>query len=142
MNEQDPNALRTVYFEAWQKALNHKPLSPMEAIIVDILNRHPEYQPLFSTLENFQAVLEEKFALDHNPFFHLALHITIAEQTGADKPKGIRGYYQKLLKKYGDKTVAEHKMIECLAKVLVDSYQRGEDANEEIYLAAIARLVQ
>jgi uncharacterized protein DUF1841 len=140
MIEQDPSTLRRVYFDAWQKALQHKPLSAMESMIVDIIERHPEYQPLFANEQNFQEMLNEKFALDGNPFFHLALHITIAEQVSTNRPKGIRPIYQKMLKKYGDKTLAEHKLMDCLAKVLVDSYQKNEDASEEAYLAALSRL--
>lgn len=141
MVDQDPTALRKVYFDAWQKELKNLPLSPIEAIIVDIIKRHPEYQPIFTHPEGYQELHNEKFALDHNPFFHLGLHVTILEQVGADRPTGIRELYQRLLKKYRDQTETEHKMMECLARVLVKSFQQSNEVNEQEYLEAIKRLL-
>lgn len=140
MIDHDPVAMRKVYYEAWQKALQSLPLSPMEAIIVDIIKRHPEYHPIF-TQENFEQLQTEKFALDGNPFFHLALHVTVAEQIGADRPQGIRDLYTKLLKKYQDQTIAEHKMIECLAHILVESFMKDSASTEEQYIEAIKKLL-
>jgi hypothetical protein len=141
MIDQDPKALRKVYFDAWQKELQKLPLTAMEAIIVDIIHRHPEYQPIFNQAEQFDELQDEKFALDHNPFFHLALHVAIAEQVGANRPIGITQLYKRLLKKYGDKTLTEHKMIECLAKLLVDSFSQESENNDQIYLAMLKRLL-
>jgi hypothetical protein len=138
----DPAAMRKVYFDAWQKEIQSLPLSPLEAIIVDIIKRHPEYQPIFSHQEAFEDFQAEKFALDHNPFFHLALHVTVAEQVGADRPSGIRALYQQLLKKYQDQTITEHKIIECLARVLVDSFNQDTTSNEQVYLEAIRTLLR
>jgi hypothetical protein len=141
MDDNSPAAMRKVYFEAWQKELKSLTLSPMEAIIVDIIKRHPEYQPIFSHQEAFENFQAEKYAIDGNPFFHLALHVTICEQVGADRPQGIRALYQKLLKKHHDQTVTEHKMMECLARVLVDSFQHDTASNEQKYLEMIKRLL-
>lgn len=140
MQERDPSAMRKVYFDAWQKEKQKLPLTPMEAIIVDIIHRHPEYQPIFAQ-DNFEQFQMEKFALDHNPFFHLALHVTIAEQVGADRPMGVRAIYQQLLKKYSDQTTAEHKMMECLARVLMESFKRDEADNEKVYLEYLQRIL-
>ncbi|MBS0286598.1 MAG: DUF1841 family protein [Proteobacteria bacterium] len=140
MIDNDPIAMRKVYYDAWQKELKGLPLTPMEIIIVDIIKRHPEYHPIF-TEENFEKLQTEKFALDHNPFFHLALHVTVAEQIGADRPQGIRELFSKLLKKHQDKTIAEHKMIECLAHVLVESFMKDAASSEEQYLESIRKLI-
>lgn len=141
MIENDPIALRRIYFDAWQKSLKKLPVSPIESMIIDILIRHPEYQPIFSTQENFDTYSNEKFKLDHNPFFHIALHVTILEQVGADRPRGISILYQKLLKKFGDQTLTEHKMMECLARILVDNFAHEDTAHETLYLEAIQRLL-
>lgn len=137
----DPKALRQVYFDAWQKALKQQPLTAMEHIIVDILHRHPEYQPMFNHPEEFAVFQHEKFALDHNPFFHIALHVTIAEQVGANRPQGIRHIYNQLLKKHGDKNTAEHKMIGCLARILMESFEMDSNNNDKIYMQALKRLL-
>lgn len=140
MIEHEPSHLRKIYFEAWQKALQNQLLSPMESIIVDIIQRHPEYHPIFAKSEDFAELMHEKFALDHNPFFHLALHVTIAEQVSADRPPGIRAHYLRLFNKYGDKTETEHQMMECLAKLLVDSFNSNTIVNEHHYLEALEKL--
>lgn len=139
-SDSDPATLRKVYFDAWQKDLQGLPLSPMEAVIADIIKRHPEYHPIF-TQENFEQMQTEKFALDHNPFFHLALHVTVAEQVSSDRPPGIRSLFGKLLSKYQDQTMAEHKMIECLSHILVESFMKDSESTEQEYLEAVKRLV-
>lgn len=139
MHNADPSALRKIYYDAWQKANNQQPLSQMEIIIVDIIQRHPEYHPLFAA-ENFEAFQSEKFELDHNPFFHLALHVSILEQVGADRPQGIKNQFQRLMAKYQDQTIVEHKMIDCLARILVANFQNPNPEHELRYLESIARL--
>lgn len=141
MTDNDPSALRKVYFDAWQKANENHPLSALETIIVDIIQRHPEYHPIFEDPKNFHSLQDEKFQLDHNPFFHLALHVTVVEQVNANRPGGIRKLYEQLLKKIGDKTETEHLIMGCLAKILKESFLRDEAANEQLYLKAIRRLL-
>ena len=137
----DPFPLRKIYFEAWQKALNKEILSPLETLIVDVIERHPEYHPLFQSQASFENFQEEKFALKHNPFFHLALHIAIIEQIQTDKPVGIRTIYTKLLKKYSDRTLVEHKMMACLAPILTQNFaSSSNNNNEEAYLQALRTL--
>ncbi len=141
IENEDPATLRQVYFDAWQKALHGLSLSSMETIIVDIISRHPEYHDLFSDADNFKEQINEKYALDHNPFFHLALHVTIAEQVGANRPQGIKHIYNQLLKKIGDKNSVEHKMIECLAQVLMDNVQQDPYVSEQIYVDLLKQLL-
>jgi hypothetical protein len=76
-------------------------------MIVDIIEHNPEYHPLFDDPKNFQSLQDGKFQLDHNPFFHLALDVTVLEQVTANRPGGIRKLYQQLLKKIGDRATAE-----------------------------------
>lgn len=139
MNQSDPAQLRKVYFDAWQKASKQEPLTGIEVMIVDIIQRHPEYHPLFS-VEHFDDFLHEKFQLDHNPFFHLALHLTIVEQVGANRPIGMKDHFERLMKKHQDKTIVEHKMIDCLARILVENFKNPNESHEDKYLESIARL--
>ena len=138
-DEHDPSALRKVYYDAWQKALSQQVLTPMESIIVDIIQRHPEYHELFS-VKTFDQFKSEKFVLDHNPFFHLSLHVALLEQVGIDKPQGIKQHFQRLMSKYQDQTLVEHKMIDCLARILVENFQNPDPHHEIRYLESIARI--
>lgn len=125
----DPAPMRQVFFATWQKHLKGEPLMPIEAMIVSLIEAHPEYEPLFRHVENFELYEQEKFALDHNPFFHLACHLVIKEQVMIDKPTGIRALYEQCLKKTQDPTAAEHRMMPALTKILME--QRDPCANEE-----------
>ena len=40
--------LRQTYADAWRKHLAHSPLTPLEAMITDVIGAHPEYQPMVS----------------------------------------------------------------------------------------------
>lgn len=141
MDNLNPHDTRKVFFDAWQKELHGQPITPLEAIIVDVIKRHPEHQHIFShqeAFENFQINLNKD---EPNPFFHLSLHVAILEQVGANKPHGIQNIYQRLTTKLGDKTEAEHKMIEVLAHALYTANQSTGMADEAIYLENLKRLL-
>lgn len=141
-NSNDPSKLRKVYFDAWQKHLNGALLMPMEAMIVDLIATHPEYHPLFAVQENFERYEQEKFALDHNPFFHLGLHLAIREQVMTDKPAGIRRLYQQLCARHGDAVAAEHQILPCLARLLTEQFNPlDQQSNDATYLEAIQKML-
>lgn len=138
----DPSALRKIYFDAWQKHLSNQVLTPMESIIAHLIQIHPEYHPLFATVENYQAYEQEKFVLDHNPFFHLGLHIAIKEQAMTDRPAGIRSLYQQLCARYGNENEAEHKIIPILTALLTEQFKQSDhQTNEAAYLNAIRKIL-
>lgn len=143
MSMQDPSKLRKVYYDAWHKALDHQILSDLEKIIVDIIQRHPEYHPVFA-LKNFEHLQYEQFDLDHNPFFHLALHVTLAEQVRTDHPPGIKALYFKLWQHYNDQDQAEHAILDCLTKILMQAYSQSDadptQNHDQRYLAALQEL--
>tara|TARA_R110002110_G_scaffold166602_2_gene367343 strand:+ start:97557 stop:97985 length:429 start_codon:yes stop_codon:yes gene_type:complete len=142
MDNLNPQDTRKVFFDAWQKELRSEILTPLESIIVDVLKRHPEYQGIFShqeAFENYQINLKQG---EPNPFFHLSLHVAILEQVGADKPLGIKNIYERLVRKTGDVTEAEHMMIEVLAKALYSAHQSSGEADEQVYLENLTRLLK
>lgn len=141
MNNNSPSELRKVYFDAFQKKQRHELLTAMESIIVDVIERHPEYQPLFENEQNFQEWQHERFQINGNPFFHMGLHIAIIEQVSIDRPAGVKDIYQRLYLKYGDQTRVEHKMMDCLARFLAESFNSPEKDNERGYLEALKRLI-
>lgn len=141
-NNLNPNDTRKVFFEAWQKELCNELLTPLEAIIVDVLKRHPEYHNIFSDQEAFENAQANLKQGEPNPFFHLSLHVAILEQVGADKPQGIKDIYARLVRKTGDMTEAEHKMIEVLAKALYSAHQSSGMADEQVYLENLKRLLK
>ena len=82
--------LRKAYADAWRKRKAREPLTPLEALITDVIALHPEYQPL---VERAEAALDfESVAASgaENPFLHMGLHIAVREQVAIDRPMGIR----------------------------------------------------
>lgn len=130
---------RRYLLEVWRKLVERAPLSPLEAVIAGVLERHPEYHEL---LRDGERVLAQDFGRDepaHNPFLHLALHVALAEQVGADRPPGVRAIHARLCAE-GDPHEAEHRMIECLAEVLWQAQRSGSPPDEQGYLGALRRL--
>ncbi len=130
---------RRYFLEVWRKLVERAPLSPLEAVIAGVLERHPEYHEL---LRDGERVLAQDFDRDepeHNPFLHLGLHVALAEQVGADRPPGVREIHVRLCAE-GDPHEAEHRMIECLAEVLWQAQRSGSPPDEQGYLGALRRL--
>lgn len=136
----DPTALRRIYFDAWQKHLAGSLLNPMESIIVDLIQNHPEYHPLFETPQHYENIEQEKFTLESNPFFHLGLHIAIKEQVMMDKPLGVRALYHTLLRRFGNELQAEHQMIPALTQTLMSYLQKEEEAHD-FYMSALRKMI-
>ncbi len=130
---------RRYFLEVWRKLVEHAPLSPLEATIAQVIERHPEYHAL---LREGERALSQDAGGDepaHNPFLHLGLHVALAEQIGADRPPGVRAIHARLCAR-SDAHAAEHRMIECLAEVLWQAQKSGRMPDEQAYLAALERI--
>lgn len=134
---QDRATLRRVFYVAWQHFRTQTPLKGIETLIVNALIAHPEYQPLFEGPENDLIYAD---STEHNPFFHLGLHIALAEQLSVDRPAGIQHHFARISQQIGDAHHAEHLIIACLEEVLWESQHNGTLPDEQAYLACLARL--
>ncbi|MDB5756344.1 MAG: hypothetical protein JWR56_2772, partial [Massilia sp.] len=82
--------VRRFFCEAFRKQRAGEILSPMDAIAVDWIARHPEYA---NVLTDVDAALARNYSVEGgeaNPFLHLSMHLSIAEQVSVDQPRGIR----------------------------------------------------
>lgn len=136
MFSNDRHHMRQVFFDAWQKHLNKRPLEPLEAQIVDIILQHPEYHLLLSDPERFQT----KDFDGENPFLHLSLHLALREQLATNRPVGIVGVYERLCFRVGDALEAEHLMMGCLGEVIWQAQRSGRMPEEEVYLDELKKL--
>ena len=48
VDAQSREQLRRAYAEAWAKHLANSPLTPLEALITDVIGAHPEYQSVLA----------------------------------------------------------------------------------------------
>jgi hypothetical protein len=128
------DGLRRSYADAWAKHQAGKPLSVLEAAIVDVIALHPEYQSLFGDPE--RAIAYEAGGPDaaQNPFLHLGLHLAVREQIAVDRPPGIRDAHRALATHAGAGHGAEHKLMEALHRTLWEASRDGRTPDEAEYL--------
>ena len=138
---QDRGQTREVFFRAWRAHREGHPLEGVEKLIVQVVLRHPEYHSL---LEHPEPARERDYFPESgqtNPFLHLGMHIAIEEQLSIDQPRGIRGYYQKILMRLPDEHAAQHHMMECLGEMLWQANQQATAPQETVYLDCLKRLL-
>ena len=133
--------LRRTYSEAWRKYLDHAPLTPLEAMITDVIGAHPEYQALVADAGAALAFEPGGTGGTENPFLHMGLHLAVRDQVSIDRPPGVRELHRLLQDRYGDLHRAEHALMEALGETLWQAQRAGRPPDEGYYLAlARARL--
>lgn len=134
---QDRNELRRFYLQAWHKARTGLPMAPMEQMVAEVVAEHPEYQPL---LESGEQILGREYQPEEgetNPFLHMALHIALREQASTDRPIGVNSIHSALSRHFGDRTEAEHCMMDCLAEALWNAQRYNTLPDEAAYIACL-----
>ena len=136
---QSRDEVRQVYLDVWQKMQQQELLEPMQAMIAEVIEIHPEYHAL---LEIDVDIKQQEFTPDQgqtNPFLHMGMHIALREQTATDRPPGIRAVYQRLLSSMGQHP-AEHAMMECLGQALWNAQRNNQPPDENAYLECLQKL--
>ncbi len=126
--------LRRTYADAWRKQLTGSPLTPLEAMIADVITLHPEYQPVLGDPEAALAFEPSATHAAENPFLHMGLHMAVREQVSIDRPPGVRDLHRRLQTRYGGVHDAEHVLMEALAETLWEAQRAGRAPDEAHYL--------
>lgn len=137
---QDRNQLRKFFATSWQKRRENIPMEPLENMVADIVAQHPEYHALLSAAE----VTDRDYTPadgETNPFLHMGMHITLAEQLSTDRPAGIRQLHQQISNKHGNAHDAEHRMMECLGLILWEAQRANRMPDEQAYLECLRKLL-
>ncbi|MDH5544783.1 MAG: DUF1841 family protein [Gammaproteobacteria bacterium] len=138
---QDRDKLRQFYIDAWNKAQAKQAMEPLEEMVAQVVAMHPEFHAF---LQKGNAALAREFMPEQgetNPFLHMGLHLGIREQLSTQRPDGIAGIYQKLVKKLGDAHDAEHRLMECLTEMIWTAQTNNTMPDEAQYLECIKRLI-
>lgn len=138
---QDRRQIRYHFFETWRKKRSGQPLEPLEKMLADIIDCHPEYHSLLTDPDT----LEQDYTPDletTNPFLHMGLHIAIQEQLSTDRPPGIAAIYGQLYHQWGDPHTVEHRMMECLGDILWQARHAATHPDEFVYLQRLKRLIR
>jgi uncharacterized protein DUF1841 len=131
---------RSFFVDAWEKHGRGEILTPLEAMAVDVVLGHPEYQ---SQLEQCDRYLERDYPPEYgvtNPFLHLSLHLAVAEQLSVDQPPGICEAHRRLLRRSGSEHEAAHRIMECLAETMWRSQGAGTPPDGAFYLDCLEKI--
>jgi len=140
MYGQNRSQMRQFFVSSWHKHQSGEPMQPMENLVAGIIQQHPEYQSMLSS----DNQLDKDFSGENgqeNPFLHMGMHITLAEQLSTDRPAGIRELHQQITRQQGDAHAAEHQMMECLGLVLWEARQQSRMPDETAYLNCLEKLL-
>ncbi|WP_455280347.1 DUF1841 family protein [Cupriavidus necator] len=131
--------VRRFFCDAWQKQIAGGVLTPLEAIAVDWIGEHPEYQDL---LRDTEGALTQDYTPEKgqtNPFLHLAMHLSISEQVSVDQPRGIRQAYEALARRLDSAHEAQHQVMECLGEMMWQAQRTGQPPDGDHYVDCVKR---
>jgi len=131
--------VRRFFCETLRKHHAHEILSPLEAIAADWIDEHPEYHEILSDVD---AALEANYSIDQgqtNPFLHLSMHLSIAEQISVDQPKGVKAAFQALANKFNSEHEAHHQIMECLGEMIWNSQRTGLPPDGQAYIESLQK---
>tara|TARA_R110001599_G_scaffold171353_1_gene362197 strand:- start:199163 stop:199585 length:423 start_codon:yes stop_codon:yes gene_type:complete len=129
--------VRRFFCETFRKQQTNQILTPMEAIARDWIIQHPEYD---AELKDIEAALAMDYSVESgqaNPFLHLSMHLSIAEQISIDQPPGIRAAYTALAQRLGSEHDAHHQVMECLGEMIWASQRSGLPPDGAAYIECV-----
>lgn len=129
--------VRRFFCDAWQRQRDGLPLDAMQSQAADWILQHPEYH---ADLSDVDAALAASFSVEEgrtNPFLHLSMHLSIAEQVSIDQPTGIRQAVDLLACKRQSLHEAHHEVMECLGEMIWQSQRSGLPPDGMAYIEAV-----
>jgi len=126
--------VRRFFCEVAAKQQRGEPLEAIEALAGGWISEHPEYA---GDLADLDAALAAAYAVEDgrtNPFLHLAMHLTISEQSSIDQPRGIRQAVELLAARRQSLHQAHHEVMECLGEMIWESQRSGQPPDGLAYL--------
>lgn len=138
---------RRFFIDTWQKQLQNLPMTAMELMATDIVRQHPEYHDLLghsTSGHKLEELLAREWTPEQgvgNPFLHLSLHLAIEEQLSINQPPGIRGIFEQLQKRHGERHAALHDILECLGATLWHAQRDRTPPDGAAYLDCMRRKI-
>ena len=133
------NQAREFLFETWRKHRAAEVLTPLEALTLEVILRHPEYHAVLEDRERYLDRDWKPEGGETNPFMHLQMHLAIEEQLSIDQPPGIRAAVTALERRTGSAHDARHAVMDCLAEMVWQSQRNGVAFDNAAYLDCLAR---
>ena len=131
--------VRRFFCEALRKHRDALPLTPIELVAAQWIDQHPEYEAALADLPAALAATYDPADGRANPFLHLSMHLSIAEQVGIDQPTGIRQAVGLLASRLGSQHAAHHEVMECLGEMIWQSQRSATPPDGQRYLECVRR---
>jgi hypothetical protein len=131
--------VRRFFCDTFRKYQDKQILSPMEDMAARWIVEHPEYHAALSDVE---AAVNMQFSVENgqtNPFLHLSMHLTIAEQVSINQPVGIRPAWQDLRAKLGSEHDAAHQIMESLGTMIWTAQRNKTAPDGQAYVDDVQR---
>jgi hypothetical protein len=126
--------VRQFFFDAWAKFKQQLILTDLEKIAIEVMQMHPEYHVVLDAPERYMNQQYFPEMGETNPFLHLSLHLSVIEQISINQPIGIAPIYEQLCKRHGDKHLAQHDILDCLAETIWQAQRNNTPLDSEHYL--------
>ena len=129
--------VRRFFCETYTRQRDGLPLDAMQGQAVPWIDKHPEYH---AELADVDTAVAASYSVEEgrtNPFLHLSMHLSIAEQVSIDQPTGIRQAVQLLAAKRNSLHAAHHEVMECLGDMLWRSQRSGLPPDGQAYIDAV-----
>ena len=131
--------VRRFLIEAWRKRRDGQPATPLEILAADIVTMHPEYHALLASGDDAVDRDWTPEQGEANPFLHLSLHLAIEEQLSIDQPPGIRGLFEQLMVRRGERHAATHAVLDCLGETLWRASRDRQPPDGAAYLDCLRK---
>lgn len=131
--------VRRFFCAAHAKAQAGAPMEAIETLASLWIAEHPEYLVDLQDADAAVARNYDETPDRTNPFLHLSMHLSIAEQCSIDQPQGIRQAVQLLGARRGGLHAAHHEVMECLGDMIWASQRSGLPPDGMAYLEAVRR---
>ena len=131
--------VRRFFRELLEKKREGRVLTPIEAVAGDWIDEHPEYFPALAPVPAGEPDPYEPREGAPNPFLHLSMHLSIAEQLSIDQPPGIRAAVDLLTRKLGSAHDAHHEVMECLGEMLWNAQRNRAEPDGAAYVHCVQR---
>jgi len=131
--------VRRFFCSTYGKVRGQEVLTPLEAMARDWILQHPEYA---AQLSDVDAALAADYTVESgqsNPFLHLSMHLSIAEQVSIDQPPGIRAACHALTQRLGSEHEAHHHVMECLGEMIWASQRNNLPPDGATYIECVKR---
>ncbi len=131
--------VRRFFCGVYAKARTPATLEPMEMLVSQWIDEHPEFHAELSDVDAALARMHEVDSTRENPFLHLSMHLSISEQCSIDQPRGIRQAVELLSHKLNSLHEAHHRTMECLGRMVFESQRSGRMPDGGVYIDCVQR---